>query len=188
MDENDVKSLNEYYARAKRDFKELHAVYPFTKLTIYPTAKFSFIVIDGIAVSRLIIDKVQGKPKDFLGKYSKKIRLILKDKYWVNGCSVYCGDWINVDRFKIQKQHFFRKKGNLIRNEYGLKICVGTPESFAMMNNVVLESVRTADNLLVAYERAQSTNEYDKLLLKSYSHGELGKKEYLMDKHRYICR
>lgn len=174
-----------YYERVKRDFIELREAYPFSSLTIPPTVKPSLASITVIAVCKSLVDAVQGQPEDFIGEYSKKLLIKVPDEYWTNGCLVYGGGWVNTTLFQNKDIHFFHDKGKLIRTEHGLHLCVGRPESFSKMKNVILESVRTAENMLVAYERAQSS-ESKELYLKAYSHGDLGKAEYTKDKKRYI--
>lgn len=174
-----------YYEHVKRDFIELREIYPFSSLTIPPTVKPSLASIDVIAVCKHLLDAVQGQPEDFIGEYSKKLRLLVPDEYWKNGCCVYGGGWVDTTLFLDKDIHFFHNEGKLIRTEHGLHLCVGTPESFSKMKNVILESVRTAENMLIAYERAQSS-ESKEIYLKAYSHGNLGKEEYIKDRARYI--
>ena len=174
-----------YYERVKRDFNELREAYPFSILTIPPMVKPSLAYITVIAVCKSIVDAVQGQPEDFTGEYSKKLLIEVPHEYWTNGCRVYGGGWVDAKLFKNKDIHFFCDNGTLIRTEHGLHMCVGRTESFSMMKNVILESVRTAENILVAYERAQSIGSKE-LYLKAYSHGVLGKVEYTNDKKRYI--
>ena len=53
------------------------------------------------------------------------------------------------------------------------------------MDNVLLENVRTADMMLIAYKDVM-TGKSDKLNLKAYAHGTAGEKEYQHDGKRYI--
>ena len=79
------------------------------------------------------------------------------------------------------------KDSALVENKFGYKMCVGTPEAFSSMKNVLLEAVKTADNMLVAYERVQSGTS-DRVILNAYSHGDIGRKEYQNDRKRYVPR
>ncbi len=174
-----------YYKRVKHDFIELREAYPFSILTILPTVEPSLASISVIAVCMSLVDAVLGQPEDFVGKYSKKLQIIVPHEYWTNGCLVYGGGWVDTTLFQNKDIHFFHDKNQLIRTEHGLHMCVGSPESFSKMKNVILESVRTAENMLIAYERAQSSGSKE-LYLKAYSHGVLGKVEYTNDKKRYV--
>ena len=62
--------------------------------------------------------------------------------------------------------------------------CVGVPQSFIYLKNVILENVRTAESMMIAYESYQRgiTNKVD---LIAYSHGEEGKNEYSRNRKRY---
>ena len=66
-------------------------------------------------------------------------------------------------------------------------LCVGLPESFPLMKNVILENVKTAENMLIAYERVM-TGVSNTLELIAYSHGEHGSKEFQHNKLRYTSR
>jgi len=174
-----------YYEHVRRDFIELRENYPFSNLTIPPTVKPSLASITVVAACKNLIDAVQGHPEDFIGEYSKKLLLTIPNDYWTIGCQVYGGGWIDTTLFPNKDVHFFHDEGKLVRTEHGLHMCVGTPESFSKMKNVILESVRTAENMLIAYERVQSGVSKE-LYLKAYSHGEEGKKEFAKDTRRYI--
>jgi len=52
------------------------------------------------------------------------------------------------------------------------------------MENVILENIRTAEKMLMAYELYQ-TGETKSLELNAYSHGTKGINEYAKDKKRY---
>ena len=57
-------------------------------------------------------------------------------------------------------------------------------ESFIYMQNVIIENVRTAENMLIAYEQFQK-GFAEIVKLKAYSHGEKGKDEYRRDRKRF---
>lgn len=174
-----------YYEHVKRDFIELKENYPFSHITILPTAKPSNVLITVIAVCKHLIDAVQGYPEDFTNEYSKKLLLKIPYDYKTIGCEVYGGRWVDTKLFHNKDVHFFHVGEKLVRTEHGLKMCVGVPASFPNMKNVILESVRTAENMLVAYERVQ-TGASKELCLNAYSHGDLGIEEYKKDRKRYI--
>lgn len=169
------------------DFVEMKKSYPFSYLTIPPTVEPSIASITVIAVNKSLIEAVQGKQEDFTGEYSKRLLLIVPLGYRTEGCKVYGGKWIDTRLFQNKDIHFFHENGRLIQDERGLYMCVGTPDSFSNMKNVIFEAVTTAANMLVAYERVQSGASQE-LYLKAYSHGNQGKEEYLRDKKRYILK
>lgn len=176
-----------YYSKVIHDFTELKAVYPFSYLIIPPTMKPSIASIRALAVNRVIVDAVEGCLEDFTGEYSKEIYMDIPLNYWITGCGVYGCKWFDEKKFKPKDIHLFYSGNQLVENKYGYKMCVGVSDSFGHMNNVILEAIKTADNILVAYERVQSGLS-DSVILNAYSHGLAGENEYLNDKTRYIPR
>ena len=159
--------------------------YPFCYLTIPPTIKPSEAEIRVVAVNRGLIDTVGGVESDFLGDYSKELHLRVPIDYRSLGCIVYGAGWIKTEKLTNEDIHFFHDKGKLIRTRHGLQICVGTPESFPLMKNVILENVRTAENMLIAYEQVMAGSS-DKLDMIAYAHGEQGRIQFQQNKKRYI--
>ncbi len=89
-------------------------------------------------------------------------------------------------RYSLFNIHFFLDKENGASTaSRGFHMCVGVPASFPRMKNVLLENVRTADNMLVAYKNAM-INDSDTIELKAYSHGDKGEEEFITDKRRFI--
>lgn len=115
------------------------------------------------------------------------IHLKITLDYRSSGCLVYGGKWIDERKIPAKDMHLFHSNNQLVENRFGYKMCVGTPESFSSMKNVLLEAVKTADNMLVAYERVQSGTS-DRVILNAYSHGDIGRKEYQNDRKRYVPR
>jgi hypothetical protein len=103
------------------------------------------------------------------------------------GCNVYGAGWVDIGRFDENDIHFFADDGKLIPSKHGFHLCVGTPESFPMMQNVILENVRTADNMLVAYERVM-VGASNKVELIAYAHGNEGRKQFSHNKSRFISK
>lgn len=99
--------------------------------------------------------------------------------YQEKGCLVYGGKWIDYSSIPSSQKHF---NGRLADGT--LLFCVGVPQSFAKLSNVILENVKTADNMLTAYQLLQ-TGQTKTLNLISYKHGAKGCNEYDKDKKRY---
>ena len=159
--------------------------YPFCYLTIPPTIKPSEAEVRVVAVNKGLIDMVSGVESDFLGDYSKELHLHVPVDYRNIGCTVYGAGWIKTEKLANEDIHFFHDEGRLIRTRYGLQICVGTPESFSLMKNVILENVKTAENMLIAYERVMiGASEKPEMI--AYSHGEKGRYQFQQNKKRYI--
>ena len=173
-----------YQESVLQDFKELKEKYPFSEISFLPTAKPSFAQIKVIAADSKLVEATFAVKQDFLGAYSKELRIVVPFNYRNIGCKVYGGKWIDVRKLKNEDIHFFHENGKLIVTENGLHMCVGTPESFRNFNNVILENVKTAANMLVAYERLILGNT-KKLELKAYSHGDAGRKEYATSQTNY---
>ena len=168
----------EYYKRIKKDIEELRKEYPFTKEIIIPTMKPSPIELIVIAANRELIEECMAKEEDFIGDYSRKIKISVPFDYQITGCNVYGAEWLEFDRIPPKDRHFYEKKDSLYR------FCVGVPQSFGYLDNVLLENVRTAENMLIAYENFQRGNT-DKIELLAYSHGEKGKNEYRKNRNSY---
>ncbi len=138
-----------------------------------------------VAVNKGLIDMVGGVESDFLGDFSKALHLQVPVDYRNRGCIVYGAGWIKTEKLANEDIHFFHDDGKLIRTRFGLQICIGTPESFPLMKNVILENVRTAENMLIAYERVM-TGASERLEMISYAHGEQGRIQFQKNKKRYI--
>lgn len=115
-------------------------------------------------------------------EYLKKVNRRLGARFDVYdykniGCWVYGAKWFEKGVFLDKDIHFFHENGRLIRTDYGYQFCVGTPDSFSTMHNVILENIRTAENMLIAYEEVMS-GRADKLHLIAYAHGERGIEQY----------
>ena len=176
-----------YYEMVFQDYAELKAAYPFSHLLVPPTVKPSLASVTVVAVSKAIIDAVDGRPEDFTGEYSKVIYIELPMGYWNKGCNVYGCKWFDGSKFRARDIHLFPTRDKLIENRFGYQMCIGIPESFMSMNNVLLGAVKTADNMLVAYERVQSGIS-NQVILNAYTHGNAGKVEYQNDRRRYVAK
>lgn len=172
----------EYVSSVYSDFAELKEEYPFSSILIMPYSEVHELNIDVIAVNKRIIDEMNAEESDFIGEFSKKIFVKVPFDYRTKGCKIYGGKWIKSTSLKSNRdRHFYDK------NEHGYEFCLGVPISFSKMKNVILECVKTADNMLVAYEQVQR-NPNMKLQLNAYSHGIEGIKEYGADRKKYISK
>ena len=169
----------EYYDNVKQDIVELRQEYPFLQFHIFPTASPLPITIDVIAANKKIIYQTCAVRNDFVGKYTKKLKIVVPFDYKEKGCTVFGGSWIDMKQIPEKDQHIY-----LPLTQDGYKLCVGVPQSFSEMNNVILENVKTAECMLIAYERFLRGWD-NKINLIAYSHGEKGKKEYARNKQRY---
>ncbi len=170
-----------YYIDVKNDFDELNEMYPFSWLTIAPTVYNSLAFIRVIAANKNLITRCLAQEQDFLGEYSKELYIEVPLDYQKSGCKVYGAKWVDIKRFEHKDIHFYN---HLKIENQGYELCVGIPESFSMMKNVILESVKTAENMLIAYERVM-VGETSKLELLAYEHGEKGHKQFRNDKAKY---
>ncbi len=182
----DVVLEKVYRECVKRDFDELIREYPFSQLTFLPTIHFEPAIVRTVAVHKDLVEEVRGKKEDFMGMYSKELYIIIPRDYKQTGCKVYGAPWLDFEKIKAEDIHFFLDKENGASTaSRGFHMCVGVPASFPRMKNVLLENVRTADNMLVAYKNAM-INDSDTIELKAYSHGDKGEEEFITDKRRFI--
>lgn len=169
----------EYYDNVVHDIEQLKQEYPFLEYHIYPTVVPSEVTIDVIAASKELIEQTCADRNDFLGVYSRLLKVIVPFDYGKDGCTVYGGSWIEPDRIPDKDLHLYKPI-----TENGYKLCVGVPESFSKFDNVILENVKTAECILIAYERF--LRGWDKKVnLLAYSHGNKGENEYARDRRKY---
>ena len=175
----DIGNNNDYYHKVLGNIQELRSVYPFTTFTSLPTVQIQPITIHVIAADNNLIQKTCAKREDFVQEYSKELEVVVPFEYETVGCEVYGGSWIDLDKTPLEYQHFHKRL-----SDGRLSFCVGVPESFRKMHNVILECVRTADRMMKAYELFQS-GQTKNLELISYAHGQEGIDEYRGKKKKY---
>ena len=176
---------NLYYKNIIADFHTMKKHYPFSYLTIPPTSYPEPATIRVVAVNRKLIEMTAAVESDFTEEYSRELHLIVPLQYKQNGCDVCGADLVDIKRLENKDIHFFHENGHLIKSRFGYKICVGTPESFSLMKNVILENIKTAENMLIAYERLMREG-LDHLELIAYAHGDIGREQFKHNKARYI--
>lgn len=174
---------SEYYNAVLEDYRELVSIYPFSRITFPPTLAPSQAIIRVIAASKELIEAVNGVEDDFHGKHTKELYIRVPWDYRKKGCLVYGGKWIDSRKLKSRDMHFYPNQLPPNAKDTGPLLCVGTPESFPLMSNVILENVRTAENMLIAYEKLMR-GEAQTLELKAYEHGDIGRNHYIKDLRR----
>jgi hypothetical protein len=187
MPQNEKNIWKLYYRNVLSDYQEVKDRYPLACLTIPPMVRPALATIRVIAANSALIYAVEGTEKDFLGKYSRELHLLVPIGYREQGCKVYGAKWVNVEQFQNEDIHFFYDKGKPIKTKDGFQLCVGTPESFPLMKNVILENIRTAENMLIAYERVMA-GESETLDLIAYSHGDKGREQFKKNRKKYISK
>ena len=169
----------EYYKTVFQDIHEARKIYPYIKVTVPPTAEAAPILLKAVAVNISLLETTHAEYKDFIGAFSRELEIIIPFDYRKSGCKVYGGKWIDTNLVSEDYRHFNGK-----RKDGWYLFCVGVPGSFREMNNVILENIRTAEEMLIAYQLYQ-TGETKTLMLNAYSHGMRGIDEYIKDKKRY---
>lgn len=171
--------FNQYLENVRKDYKELLDEYPFSEIIILPTSTPYQIIIKCVAANKELVHTMNARKEDFLGEYDKFLYIEVPFDYRINGCKVYGGKWLDKS-INVSDKHFYVNS----KHDSLYKLCVGVPESFRNLKNVILESVRTAENMLIAYELLQSGRK-EKLELKVYEHGDRGREQYRKDSKRY---
>lgn len=174
----DKNNYEEYYKQAKKDIVELKEQYPFTKIFLPPTMKLQPFQLDIIAANKDLINISHTSEENYKGKYSRRLKVIVPFDYQKNGCKVYGASWVDLNKIPQKDLHF----NDMSDDEYLL--CLGVPQSFTCMQNVILENIRTAENMLIAYELFMR-GETKKIELIAYSHGKEGEYEYKKRKRKY---
>ena len=177
-----VIDKRKYIADVKRDFAQLKEEYPFSTLSIAPTVDISPASVTVIAANKKLIEHMRAEKDDFLGAYSRKLLVEIPFSYQQDGCKVIGGKWIDENKLNEADRHFNDKKA-----DGSYVFCAGVPESFPKMKNVLLENVRTVENMLIAYEEVQKGFS-ERTNLKAYAHGKKGKDEYARDRKKYKPR
>ena len=176
-----------YFRDVQNDFEELKVAYPFSTLTFPLSCSPECALIRVVAVNKILVDAVNGVEMDFLGEYSKELYLKVPVDYKEQGCYVYGARWLDIKKLNFQDIHLIHEKNIMENNIWGYKLCVGTPESFVLMQNVILENVRTAEHMLIGYERIMR-GETKSLEIIAYAHGDAGRKQFKKNKHRFISK
>lgn len=174
-----VNDVIDYDRSVAEDISELKTIYPFTTYSCYPTTTKKPITIKVIAADINLIQKTCATKEDFLHEYRKDLEIIVPFSYKETGCIVYGGQWLDLNKIPSECRHFFQKC-----EDGRFSLCVGVPDSFKLMKNVILENVRTAANMLNAYE-FYLTGKTKKLELIAYAHGQKGIYEYYEKKEKY---
>lgn len=165
-----------YYKSILNDYEEMKNVYPYSYLTILPSVEARTATIKVIAVDRNIINLTSATEEDCTSDYSRELWVSIPENYNSVGCDIYGGKWIDIDKIPQSEQHVYEFDENR-----GYKFCVGVPDSFGDMKNVILENVRTADHILTAYADYIS-GRTNRIVLKQFSHGKRGIDEYKKSK------
>lgn len=177
--EQGAMNYREYYQSVKRDFEELKKEYPFSTIYLPPTREPICVRIRVVAVNNKILQISSGEETDYLGKYSRELKLDVPYNYREVGCNVYGGRWIIEGAIHEADRHFYEKGKDGTR-----LLCVGTRKSFQKLRNVILENVKTAENMLIAYELVQEGITRRAEII-GYSHGNRGEIEYEKDRRKY---
>ena len=176
---NRIENESAYVENAIHDIQQAKKTYPFIEMTLLPTVDITPIRLKVVAVNNAFLEKTHSKREDYIGSFSRELEIIIPFDYKQTGCKVYGGKWITSKLVKEEYQHFNGK-----REDGCYLFCVGVPESFAQMENVILENIKTAEKMLVAYELYQ-IGETPILELNAYSHGMKGINEYTKDTKKY---
>lgn len=171
LKECSVISNKEYYAKVNEDMVEASIHYPWINEVYIPKVKPISKVYEVIVVNKEFIDNTLSIKDDFIYEYLKKVTVIVPTNYPNNHCLIYGGEWIDVKKMSYANRHFYPHKSGL--NLF----CVGVPKSINDYSNIILENLRTVENMLNAYELYQK-GEINTLELIAYSHGKEGEKEY----------
>ena len=174
-----ITDYRKYYENVRKDFEELKVEYPYSTMYMPPTVEPYQIRLRVIAVHRDVIFASKAEEEDFLEEYSKELQIVIPWDYKKRGCKVYGGVWLQEELIHEDDRHFYGKRENGTR-----EFCVGVNESFQTFSNVILENVKTAENMLIAYEQVQKGITLRARLI-GYAHGNKGEKEYERDRKKY---
>lgn len=138
----EIESERKYVKDVFADIQQARETYPFIEATLLPTVDPVPIQLKVAAVNKSLLERTHAKREDFAGPYSRELEIIVPFDYKKAGCKVYGGKWIDTKLVKEEYQHFNDK-----RKDGCYLFCVGVPESFPQMENVILENIRTAEKI-----------------------------------------
>lgn len=160
-----------YFYAVNRDINEALKYYPWINEIYIPTIIPTTKIYEAIVVNKKIIDLTRAEREDFTKDYSKKVYIIVPPKYPYQHCLIFGGRWIKEYKLQVKDIHF---------EELFDKIklfCVGVPKSVLNFSNIILDNLKTIENMLICYELYQK-GKSNKLELLAYSHGIEGELEY----------
>lgn len=172
MFDNEVQSL----------FEKTKENYPYIKRIKNQYFKSSLLEFSCILVNAKTLKYLCGVKSDFLGKYTKECIIIVPIDYKTNGCKVYCKKWKEILNIPNNRMHYEQEEICGFT-----KLCVGVKGSFSCLLNPILESLKTAEHILNAYELYIKGCSNDIILI-DYKHGEEGLKEYESNSKKYKNR
>ena len=141
----EIEMTQQYFEDAFTDIKRARKEYPYIETVLLPTADPSEIQLNVIAVNKSMLEQTKSKREDYVGPYSRELEIIVPFDYKKFGCKVYGGKWIDTNLVEKKYHHFNGK-----RNDGYYLFCVGVPESFSKLDNVILENISTAEKMLIA--------------------------------------
>ena len=168
-----------YFENVSNDLIAVKAYYPFTQIIAYPFSNPGEIELKVVAVNKNILHNINGKKEDFTNKYSKELKVIIPYNYKSTGCKIFGGKWFDETIIPSKERHFYSKLP-----DGDFELCIGVPQSFANMENPILEAIKTAENIMLAYEFFQKGIS-TKINLYSFSHGGKGIEQFKKEKIKY---
>ena len=138
------------FKRECEEFNNLHLVPYKTRKAGIDALLHDIDYWDAVLLDAKMLDKNENETPSLKGlrKATQKLDELKIRRNIPRFISTGQPDLISDNNFKDGYGDYY-VKGNddekLIRTQYGLQICVGTPESFPLMGNVILENVKTAE-------------------------------------------
>lgn len=161
-----------YYNEVFDLLRKIECSYKYFRIILLPTLRPTLIGCEIIAVNNTIINSTHATKFDLTNEFSKEVWIVIPTKYKTNGCDVYGGEWIDETKIDNDSKHFYK-----LEDFSFYKFCVGIDEEMAKSKNIVLENIKTIENVLVEYEKMMVglCKSYEGL---HYSHGLEGIYEY----------
>lgn len=175
-----IDSISEEYKNdVLKDYEELIKIYPLFSFFRPPLSYNHYYCLKGYLIDKKEIDDLN-ITNEHLPEYDKKVYVVIPPNYKDVGCYVYDRFSFDVNIIPEEDRHMY--------DDDSIKgyscLCVGVPNSFKQMKNVILEAIKTSSNIVKAY-MSYINKLSDKIELLAYSHGDKGKKEYESNKEKY---
>lgn len=175
-------------SKIKKDFRELKSYYPFSQMVFVSSNEIHFEIyaINNKEVKLLHLKRTKIENE----KYSKRIYVVVSEDYLLVGPHIYSMErWNNLHLIPYECKHFYDYEkyeyieGKIVTTKpyylqgRGYLTCTSVSKANKTMKNPLLENVKSAEMMLRAYELfIRGIN--DKIVLRQYSHGDQGIKEY----------
>lgn len=176
----DLIDYSDYLSRVEKDVSKLKMIFPYVSEIVIPTTyPYRTKVYEVYLVNKDLINALGITKQYCMTNFDiRKVIVFIPFNYNEKGCHIVFSKELDINSIQEEHKHF---------NDYfidGYEFCAGVPESFAELENVILENCRTAENYIIQID-SFINKEIDEIKLIEYSHGVEGRVEYGREKKKF---